>query len=240
MDAQARSCTPVQEPANWVEQHGGLSGPVATDGTAEHGEDARLRQAAWGLWAPLGEGVSLGGALPGDVQTVPRAELWAALQAVRFAIAPVLLLIDNEIVFEGVARVSADPHSFALNLHSEMVDLWRELRDELVSKPPHFCSALWVPSHAMEVLRDPELEEKRLEKLRRARSQHGWQERWLLYNDRADAAAARARDRHPVPAACVNRLKAVDGVARRVLHASVAALEGAFAAAPVGRRRRVD
>ena len=128
--------------------------------------------------------------------------------------------------------------SFTLNLRSEMVDLWRALRDELVAKPPNFCSAVWVPSHAMEAFSDPELEQKRLEKLRRARSQHGWQELWLTYNDRADAAAGRARDRHPVSAQSVARVHAVDSVARRALHASVEALEGAFAAAPVGTRRQ--
>ena len=201
-----RSPTPVQEPEGWLEQIGGLQGVVATDGTAAFGEDHRLRLAAWGLWAPLAGGVSLEGPLPGKEQTVPRAELWAVLAAVQHAVAPILLLIDNEVVWSGVAAVSRSPVDYPIDLRSEMADLWRELKEILQDKAAGFCDAIWVPSHAMQPLTDPDLEAKRCEKLRRARSQANWREEWLEYNDRADQAATRARRRHPVQPDAVARV----------------------------------
>ena len=190
----------------------------------------------WGLWAPIGDGVELSGPLPGHQQTVPRAELWAALQAVRHAIGPVLLLIDNELVCMGVARLGADPLRFQVDLRSEMADLWRDLQQLLLERPASFCSAIWVPSHGLEAASDPDAEEKRLAKLRRARAQQGWQEEWLLHNDRADKAAGRARQRHPVPTAAVDRVKRVGKLAKRTLRAAVEAVEAAGRCHP-GRQR---
>ena len=88
----------------------------------------------------------MGGPLPGEQQTVPRAELQAALQAVVRAVAPILLLIDNEEVCQGVARVGGDPEGYDVELRSELADLWRELRQVLLHKPPGFCSSIWAPS----------------------------------------------------------------------------------------------
>ena len=80
------------------------------------------------------------------------------------------------------------------------------------------------------------LEQKRLDKLSRARAQAGWHEDWLLYNDRADKAAGRARERHPVPAAVQARVRQVDDVARRALRAAVCAVEASAAARPARQR----
>ena len=52
----------------------------------------------------------------------------------------------------------------------------------------------------------------------------------------ADAAARRARGRHPVPVLAVQRVEAVDDLARRALRAAAEAVEEAAAALP--RRRR--
>ena len=85
----------------------------------------------------------------------------------------------------------------------------------------------------------PEKERKRLEKLERARSQAGWSEEWLHYNDCADRVAGRARDRFPVPAELVNHVQRVDGLAGRAFLAAAASVDEAAAARPVsdGRRR---
>ena len=45
----------------------------------------------------------------------------------------------------------------------------------------------------------PEKEQKRLEKLRRARAQHGWNEAWLEHNDKADQDAGRKNKLRPRP-----------------------------------------
>ena len=82
------------------------------------------------------------------------------------------------------------------------------------------------------------LEEKRQDKLRRARAQDGWDEAFLHYNDMADGAARRARDRFPVPAWAQRRIQAVDSLARRTLRATVEVLDEAPPArrAPRGLR----
>ena len=69
------------------------------------------------------------------------------------------------------------------------------LQGILRARPPNFCGAIWVPSHATQALDDLDLEEKRLKKLLRARAQPGWSEDWLVFNDRADTVAGRANAR---------------------------------------------
>ena len=135
-------------------------------------------------------GVALGGLFSGVQQAVPRAELWAVLLAVEHASGATEFPIDNEMVCNGMAFMSRDPSAYQIDLSSEMADIWTALEEILVDKRLGFCSAVWV---AMEVLPDPELEQKRLDKLRRARAQPAWQEDRLGYNDRADQAATRAR-----------------------------------------------
>ena len=134
--------------------------------------------------------------------------------------------------------MSRDPGQFQLDLRSEMADLWRHLQRLLVARPAAFCKSIWVPSHAMEEEADPEREEKRQDKLRRARAQGGWDEAFLHYNDMADGAARRARDHFPVPAWAKRRIQAVDSLARRALHAAVEVLDEAPPArrAPRGLR----
>ena len=86
----------------------------------------------------------------------------------------------------------------------------------------------------MEALADAEQERKRQEKLQRARAKLSWREEWLTFNDNADAAATRARRRHPVPAEAAATIRRVDAFARQALWAAVEAVE---AAAPPSRRR---
>ena len=76
-------------------------------------------------------------------------------------------------------------------------------------------------------LADPELEQKRRDKLQQARAQSHWQEIWMAYNDHADKAATRARRRHPVPVEEVARVKRIDCLARRALLAAVEAVQAA-------------
>ena len=137
-----------------------------------------------------------------------------------------------------MALVGRDPAAFQVNLKSELADLWRQLRVYLLDKPAGFCTSIWVPSHAMVAETDPEREEKRQEKLQRAKAQRGWHEEWLVYNEHADKAAGRAKNRHPVPRTAVERIGRVDALARQSLKAAAQAVEDAALALPAGRGRR--
>ena len=54
----------------------------------------------------------------------------------------------------------------------------------------------------------------------------------MLFNDNADKAAGRARDRHPIPAGSIAKVQQVDELARQTQRAAVVAVDEAAAARP--------
>ncbi len=84
------------------------SGVIATDGSGgPHSADPRLRRCDWGFVVRREDGTTIGegrGPLRWWKQTVPLAELSAAIEAVRCTTGDIELLVDNASVVKGINR----------------------------------------------------------------------------------------------------------------------------------------
>ena len=158
------------------------------DGTARHGDDPKLRLAAWavtlagtttgGIWDNK---ILSAGHVRGILQTSFRAELDAVLMAIRVAVTHrrrVRIWSDCLSVVRGVKRVLAGRFRWQINKpHSEA---WRQLSKLLSQLPEGWVQMVKVVSHACLEAADSEIQ------------------RWAYFhNQLADAAASGANERRP-------------------------------------------
>ena len=105
---------------------GTFTGDVYTDGSLRQLwwwlEAAR---AGWGIASLEGLGLKSGltGTLPGPVQTVPRAEMFAVCEVLRLAVLPLHVHTDHLPIVDGLKRGRA----WCLAVARNNADLWREL-----------------------------------------------------------------------------------------------------------------
>ena len=122
-----------------------------TDGTGgQFTKDPRTRRCAWAAVAVSWSGgllrchLAMGGALPGRVQTVPRAEAWAVRQVVQEDGRRNISLVTDCL---GLDRhLKAGPGA---GLNSELADIWSSIWDGLKRKGSAI-DCKWVPSHTHE------------------------------------------------------------------------------------------
>lgn len=211
---------PGGSPQGWwdLEDSAKLAGTIATDGAADEPADPRCRRAAWGFVAEEG-GRRRWGPLAGEHQTVFRAELTAALEVLaRLDWARgATILIDNSAVVEGLKRILGRDEAAEEDLggagHAD-ADLWRQVV-ALIRGREEAVRVIWVPSHTLELgLTDPQ---RTAEKLRRARQQPGWEERYRDLNRLADLAAAAGLRGHALPHEEVRRVRECDERAGRAI-----------------------
>jgi len=99
---------------------------IGTDGSARHGNKPRLRRAGWGYIILDKEGAPIAGRwgpLPGSTQTVPRAELWAMVQATATH--------GDTKIYSDSAYVVGGWMKGRKWKHKENGDLWLQLWDHL-------------------------------------------------------------------------------------------------------------
>ena len=152
---------------------------VFTDGTCDDPTSVSTCLAAWAVVSPGVDGVVASGGLPGVMQTTPRAELYAVVQAVRWSQhsdALVHVWCDCAYVVEGF-RVLLSTGSIAPDISNE--DLWHELADAVAA-----TSAGYV-CHKVSAHEDPGTTESPVE---------DWA---LVWNGRADTAAKVANWNRP-------------------------------------------
>eukprot|EP00435_Cladocopium_sp_Y103_P056616 s730_g19.t1 len=125
-----------------------------TDGSCLGPRDSLTRLASWGVVKACPGGLSdfqpvASGLLPGRFQSVTRAELYAAIVAVNFAIAeslPFRLWIDNQFVVRRI-RFFAKCASYTANVTKPNHDLLQMLYDRLAEAQGLFLGVVKVYSH---------------------------------------------------------------------------------------------
>ena len=100
---------------------------------------------------------------------------------------------ESAAFFGELALLNGNPRKATVKAveDCDIIAIDREAFKRLLGKAEGFCRAVWVPSRAMAEEADPEREQKRQEKLQRAKAQAAWREEWLVFNDQADRAAGR-------------------------------------------------
>ena len=123
-----------------------------TDGGCLSPANPLHRVATWGIalanmdcqtFQPLANGV-----VRGTLQTAVRGEICAAIQACRFAALaqrPVVLWVDNDLVFKRIKKYHKYPRCFKPN--QKDVDLWMHLHDNIRQLGHLFVTVLKVVSH---------------------------------------------------------------------------------------------
>ena len=152
---------------------------IFTDGSGSNQQNKELALSAWAVISADEDDIVCSGWTPGLIQSVPRAETWALLAAVRWVSnekGNAHIWIDNQGVVEvGRSLISG----FDLPDEVENEDLWRQVELEV-----HHCGCnLWLhktPSHLHPDDCCSELE--------------SW---CAFFNDRADAAARWANANRP-------------------------------------------
>ena len=104
-----------------------FGGLIGTDGSLLDGLYRDLRRGGWACaqWDPVTQrpGPTLYGSLPGSVQSILRAELYAVLQAVTRALGAFTLAVDNEVVVRGLQKGKR----WCCKARRPHVDLWRQI-----------------------------------------------------------------------------------------------------------------
>ena len=162
------------------EQHDDGRLVVWTDGACVYNQDNRFRRAGCGVFFSKGNARNLAFTLPGREQTNNRAELTAALAAVRSHAGPVEVRSDSQYVVSQAAQLLRGE-----KVHPKAnVDLWKEMEQEIGARQSSDLVFTWVKAHT--TLRD-------VEKGRTtAQNKCG--------NDAADALASAAAQQHEAPA----------------------------------------
>ena len=135
---------------------------IFTDGTCDNPSSPSTCLAAWAIVSPNLSGIVASGGVPGVLQTTPRAELFAALQAVVWSQSRngiVHLWSDCAYVVEGF-RVLLNTGTFAPDISNQ--DLWRALQEavsqSLADYVCHKVSAHEDPANTSSPLEDWALE----------------------------------------------------------------------------------
>ena len=118
---------------------------VWTDGSGRYPTDARLRACTWAVHAGAGHPDKwLAGILPGPVQTIFRAELYAVIRALKATRGPLEVVSDCAgVVSTGMRYIRGKE----VSPKASHADLWRELKAEAAGRE---VSLRWVPSHLPE------------------------------------------------------------------------------------------
>lgn len=229
-------------PQGWWHQDASkkLAGVIATDGAADEPTDPRFRRAAWGFVAEEG-GRRRWGPLAGEPQTVFRAELTAVIEVLRALDweRGATILIDNTAVVQALRRILAQDSEAEGELAgagNADADLWREALGLLRGRE-QAVEVIWVPSHTLDPgLTDPQ---RFADRLRRARQQPGWHERFRDLNRLADLAAAAGLRGHALPREAVQKIRDRDEQAGRAVRymAGLVVQEAAAEGNSEGRRR---
>ena len=136
-----RSCTFLSTPRTGIKNH------IFTDGSFFKGVVSITNRAAWAVVnATTGQTVSYG-CVPGLLQTIGRAELWACISALAFALrfgVDIIIWTDSATTCDRVTRAlqHLDVQRSASN-H----DLWDMLLDLAHQSTPGQVEARWIPSH---------------------------------------------------------------------------------------------
>ena len=109
-----------------------------SDGSGCAAASCGLARASWAVHFGHGDRASAG-PVPG-AQSVQRAELYAAVQAVALARGPVLVVTDSQYVANGVARLQGRPRPPEWRHADLWARLWRAAHGGVLS-------ARWVPAH---------------------------------------------------------------------------------------------
>ena len=109
-----------------------VTGLIYADGSClKHWSRPQAARAGWGFvilenfWAVGG----YYGAVPGPVQSSPRAELWAVIQVLLVAVPPFCIHTDHLEVILGLARGRAWAHCPRRSNRDLWVQLWAKLDD---------------------------------------------------------------------------------------------------------------
>jgi hypothetical protein len=140
----------VKDGTLMIDTHGSSkSEPLfaGSDGSGgKHGTDPRLRRVGWS-WAVLqANGRILAGAsggLTGKAQTVPRAELFAAVHFLEHVVGHATLYIDNKFVVDGIAKVRG---GWRAGPKTEHGDLWGRIAAQADSRLK-MVSTVKIKSH---------------------------------------------------------------------------------------------
>ena len=218
--ADAAAAEDPQFPPQALVQPGLPRSTVWSDGGCLHPTDPLLARAAWGLRCEALEQCNWGGPVQGK-QTAQRAEVSAAVAALRAVGGPIDLASDSQYVVKACARITAG----ADVSEWEHADLWSEIAPEVRSGR---LVARWVPAHKNET------EARRL----------GLAERDRLGNAAADSnAGAVARRRLPERSLIRQRLASLAQLeaAQRVMSAAhLAAVQANAARRTEPRQQRRD
>ena len=120
---------------------------IYTDASAMRPKDPYLRKAACAFWAGDHESDSAAWTLPGPVQTVYRAELFAALVALEVFRGDLEIVSDCKGVVDEAERIRAGGKVSPTSKHT---DLWARYRDALKAHGIRQVLVRWVPSHEEE------------------------------------------------------------------------------------------
>ena len=115
---------------------------VYTDASAMRPKDAYLRRAACAFWAGDRESDSAAWTLPGPVQTVSRAELFAVLVAFEVFRRDLEIVSDCKGVVDEAERIRAGSKVSPTSKHT---DLWARYRDALKAQGIRQVLVPWVP-----------------------------------------------------------------------------------------------
>ena len=215
--------------------HGGLTGDLCGDGSGLNVQVAKFRRCGWAVCqvAHVGDGpgtvtACVFGALPGTIQEVPKAELYAFYKALQIAIPPIHYHTDCKFVSDGFA---GGPAATTMG-HHEFADLWRLVWAKVADiglKDAEGCPLIrvsWIKGHTSE----------------KAVAQGKIKEWQRDGNKRADKAAkAGARLHQPFPTVLTKHDRAckfVTFIAKFMARVSARVHRGPYDATPDRRAKR--
>jgi hypothetical protein len=117
---------------------------IYTDASAIRPKETFLRRAACSLWVGHASPLNAAWALPGPVQTVYRAELYAVVVAAERVAGGCVVVTDCLGVAQGAQRVLKGETPSAVSRHA---DLWARLNTVVRGNPGRLRDVRWVPSH---------------------------------------------------------------------------------------------
>ena len=142
IDLPDTSCCFHSEPRQGVRNH------VFTDGSFFRGAVFNLNRAGWAVVnATTNKNISFGH-VPGLLQTIGRAELWALISAVSWAVhhrAEVTIWTDSANTCECANALLQQPCS--IDLPEGNYDLWQHLAELISQTLPGQVDIRWTPSH---------------------------------------------------------------------------------------------
>jgi len=130
-------------------EEGVLSGRVYGDGSGLYNDSpiqrcgwgvTAIRQSAAGIWTIV---AGCYGALPGPIQSVPAAETWAFLIALRFAVPPLTFCTDCMFVVQQFRAGPAD----SIAASRSHADIWRLIWARIHDLGVESITVEWVKAH---------------------------------------------------------------------------------------------